>query len=125
MGTEASHQGIMSDGASLIPRKLSSSVKASIGRLHFLSPCSSLFLALMLDCEDEEKKNFNKVPIRLPLSSLMHTSHASLLTVQCLIIGIPSLNRRNQICLLSVCARKLVRQPFAYAKAQNHYSLGL
>ncbi len=52
MGIEASHQGIMSDGASLILRKLSSSVKVSTGRLHFLSSCSSLSLALMFDGED-------------------------------------------------------------------------
>lgn len=46
----------MSDGASLIPRKLSSSVKVSTGRLHFLSSSSSsLSHALMFDGEDGEK----------------------------------------------------------------------
>lgn len=55
MEIEASHQGIMSDGASLIPRKLSSSVKASTGRLHSLSSCSALSHALMFDGEDGEK----------------------------------------------------------------------
>lgn len=45
----------MSYGASLIPRKLSSSVKASTGRLHSLYSGSSLSLALMFDSEDREK----------------------------------------------------------------------
>lgn len=78
MGIEASHQGIMSDGATLIPGKLSSSVKASTGRLHFLSlPVLLCFLPWCLMVKTE-KKIFNMVPIRLPLFSLRR-SHAAFL----------------------------------------------
>lgn len=118
MGIEASHQGIMSDGASLIPRKLSSSVKASTGRLHSLSLPALLCLMPWCLMVKMEKKIFNMVPIRLPLSSLWCIPP---LCVHGFIIGIPSLNHRNQFCLLSVCVGKLARQPFAYATAQNHY----
>lgn len=81
----------MSDGASLIPRKLSSSVKASTGRLHFPPLLCLLPWCLMVKTE---KKIFNMVPIQSPLPSLCCIAPPR---AHGFIIGIPSLNRRKPI----------------------------
>lgn len=124
-GIEASHQGIMSDGLLWFLESFHLQSRPLLVDCTFSLPVLLCLLPWCLMAKTE-KKIFNMVPIRLPLSlTVMLTSCILSPCVHGFIIGMPSLNYGNQFCLLSVCARKLARQPFCVCNSSKSLLLEL